>query len=127
MLKISREIKRIYNFKCEFEKRSTPLCLRFPGAGTIKLEMASSLMELSVGGGGQTKLSIMSTLRALGIVDIGGGSVKSKDIMVYIFLFVCLFLNRKNISTIQFYQKVTTELSINSLLRLLRLIFEETI
>ena len=50
-----------------------------------------------------------------------------KEIMVYIFLFVCLFWNRKNISTIQFYQKVTTELSINSLLRLLRLIFEETI
>ena len=55
--------------------------LRFPGAGTIKLEMASSLMELSVGGGGQTRLSIMSTLRALGIVDIGGGSVKKRRIM----------------------------------------------
>ena len=46
--------------------------LRFPGAGTIKLEMASSFMELSVGGGGHTKLSIMSTF--LGPVEIGGGS-----------------------------------------------------
>ena len=47
--------------------------------------MASSLMELSVGGGGQTKLSIMSTLRALGIVDIGGGSVKKKRVLQVIF------------------------------------------
>ena len=69
----------------------TPLCLRFPGAGTIKLEMASSLMELSVGGGGQTKLSIMSTLRALGIVDIGGGSVKKLRVLQ-----VIAFMKLKN-------------------------------
>ena len=48
--------------------------------------MASSLMELSVGGGGQTKLSIMSTLRALGIVDIGGGSVKKIRVLQVIFM-----------------------------------------
>ena len=66
--------------------------------------MASSLMELSVGGGGQTKLSIMSTLRALGIVDIGGGSVKKFKGFTGYFLW-----NWKTILTIQFNQNVKTE------------------
>ena len=48
-------------------------------------------MELSVGGGGQTKLSIMSTLRALGIVDIGGGSVKKLRVLQ-----VIAFMKLKN-------------------------------
>ena len=68
--------------------------------------MASSLMELSVGGGGQTKLSIMSTLRALGIVDIGGGSVKKLLGLYRLFFFMKL---KNYFSTIQFNQNVKTE------------------
>ena len=47
-----------------------------PGAGTMRLEIASSLIELSVGGGGQTKLSIISTFRLP--TEIAGGSGKKK-------------------------------------------------
>ena len=37
--------------------------------------MASSLIELSVGGGGHTKLSIISTFRPLANAEMTGGSV----------------------------------------------------
>ena len=47
--------------------------LPLPGAGTIKLDIASSLIELSVGGGGHTKLSIISTFR-FAIAEMTGGS-----------------------------------------------------
>ena len=42
----------------------------------MRLEIASSLIELSVGGGGQTKLSIISTFRLP--TEIAGGSGKNK-------------------------------------------------
>ena len=56
------------------------ISLRLPGAGTIKLDMASSLIELSVGGGGHTKLSIISTFRPLANAEMTGGSVIKKFI-----------------------------------------------
>ena len=43
----------------------------------MRLEIASSLIELSVGGGGQTKLSIISTFRLP--TEIAGGSGKNKE------------------------------------------------
>ena len=54
------------------------LFLRLPGAGTMRLEMASSFILLSVGGGGQTKLSIISTFRPR--VEIAGGSIKRRKL-----------------------------------------------
>ena len=60
------------------EKKS----LRLPGAGTIKLDMASSLIELSVGGGGHTKLSIISTFRPLANAEMTGGSVIKKKLFL---------------------------------------------
>ena len=54
------------------------LFLRLPGAGTMRLEMASSFILLSVGGGGHTKLSIISTFRPR--VEIAGGSVKTRKL-----------------------------------------------
>ena len=63
--------------------------LGLPGAGTIRLEMASSLIEFSVGGGGHTRLSIMSTLRAPGWAEIGGGSERG---LIHVCVVVQLFV-----------------------------------
>ena len=65
---------REINSCCNFTKK---ISLRLPGAGTIKLDMASSLIELSVGGGGHTKLSIISTFRPLANAEMTGGSAKN--------------------------------------------------
>ena len=51
-------------------------CLLHPGAGTIKLEITSSLIaSLSLGGGGQTRLSMMSSVAFFMVVVQSGGSV----------------------------------------------------
>ena len=44
----------------------------------MRLEIASSLKELSVGGGGQTRLSIISTFRSPPAMT-GGGSIKNEN------------------------------------------------
>ena len=72
------------SFFCELNAMKK-ISLRLPGAGTIKLDMASSLIELSVGGGGHTKLSIISTFRPLANAEMTGGSVK---IQIIIFFFL---------------------------------------
>ena len=53
--------------------------LTIPGAGTMRLEMASSLIELSVGGGGQTRLSIISTFRLPTEIAGGSGTIEAKS------------------------------------------------
>ena len=47
----------------------------------MRLEIASSLKELSVGGGGQTKLSIISTFRSLPAMTGGGSGLDDLSIM----------------------------------------------
>ena len=54
----------------------------------MRLEIASSLIELSVGGGGQTKLSIISTFRLP--TEIAGGSGKDMKKSRYFLVHVSL-------------------------------------
>ena len=72
----------IRNFTLRFllHEKFTKSSLLLPGAGTMRLEIASSLKELSVGGGGQTRLSIISTFRSLPAIT-GGGSVRKKLVL----------------------------------------------
>ena len=51
-----------------------------PGAGTIKLEITSSFIaSLSLGGGGQTKLSMISSVAFFMVVIQSGGSEKGTN------------------------------------------------
>ena len=57
----------------------------------MRLEMASSLKELSVGGGGQTRLSIISTFRSP-LAITGGGSESETKISIQFSDDLCPFL-----------------------------------
>lgn len=48
--------------------------LLHPGAGTMRLEIISSLIILSLGGGGHTRLSMISSVVDLRLLLSSGGS-----------------------------------------------------
>ena len=73
------------------------------GAGTIRLEIASSLSALSLGGGGQTRDSIMSSVVFVTQVVRSGGSVRLLRIIIHKDISSC----RAHIRTNSIYQEPT--------------------